>query len=67
MCKVVEDLCNDARNEGRNEGRKQGIIEKLCDLVQKGLLALSDAVEESGLSEQDFLGHMRQLYPNYRV
>lgn len=63
MCKVVEDLCDDSRNEGR----EQGIIENLCSLVQKGLLSLSIAIKESGLSEQVFLGWMNELHSGYRA
>lgn len=58
MCKVVEDLCNDAREESR--------VETLCNLVYKKLLTFSDALKESGLDEAAFLGWMRQFHPDYR-
>lgn len=56
----------DARKEGREEGREESRVETLCSLVYKKLLAFSDALKESGLSEVEFLGRMRQLYPDYR-
>lgn len=53
--------------EGREEGREEGRVGSLCSLVYKKLLGFSDAVKESGLSEQDFLGWMNKLHPDYRV
>ena len=45
----------EGRAEGRAEGREEGIFETLASLVQKKLLALKDAAEQAGISEEEFL------------
>ena len=40
--------------EGRAEGRAEGVIAALAGLVKKGILSLSDAAAEAGLSIVDF-------------
>ena len=42
------------KEDGRKEGRTEGIFETLISLVQKGLLSLSDAAEQAGVSETVF-------------
>lgn len=54
MCKIMEDLCKEAQ------------LNILCDLVWKGRLTLSEAAEESGLSEDEFREAMRERYPDWR-
>lgn len=48
--------------EKYNEGR----LDMLIRLLQKGLLKLSDAVVESGLSEKEFLEEMGKSSCNYK-
>ena len=50
----MELFKEDGRKEGRKEGRTEGIFETLISLVQKGLLSLSDAAEQAGVSETVF-------------
>lgn len=44
----------DERTEGRGGGRKQGRMDMLVQLVRKGLLNITDAAEEAGLSCEVF-------------
>ena len=50
----------------REEGRMEGAIEQLCALVHRGLLSFSNAVNESGLTEEKFMAWMQKLYPDYQ-
>ena len=49
------------REEGREEGRKVGQIEIYCKFVANGRVSFSEAVEECGLSEKEFLDKMKEL------
>lgn len=49
------------REEGREEGRKAGQIEIYCKFVANGRVSFSEAVEECGLSEKEFLDKMKEL------
>ena len=40
--------------EGEARGRKAGMLATLCSLVKKGLLSVSDAAKELGVSEEAF-------------
>ena len=51
MCLAIEGI----REEGRAEGRGEGILEILHTLVEKGLLSVEDAAENSGLSLEEFM------------
>ena len=42
------------RSEGRREGVAKGRVSQLCDLVKKGLLSLSVAAREAGMTEEAF-------------
>lgn len=42
------------REEGREEGRAEGQIATLCKLVKKGILSLSVAAKEAGMTEEKF-------------
>lgn len=53
--------------KGMEKGVEKGVIKSLCDLVYKGLLSLKDALNESSLSEPDFMSWMHQFHPDYRV
>ena len=47
MCLAIEGI--------REEGREEGILEILHTLVEKGLLSVEDAAENSGLSLEEFM------------
>ena len=47
MCLAIEGI--------REEGREEGILEILHTLVEKGLLSVEDAAENSGLSLEEFI------------
>ena len=57
-------LREEGRQEGRREGRQEGLQEgefiQLCKLVSKKLLPLDVAVQESNLSEAEFLEMMKK-------
>ncbi len=66
---MFDNMCNlsaGIREEGRKEGRIEGAIEQLCALVHRGLLSFSNAVNESGLTEEKFMAWMQKLYPDYK-
>ena len=44
----------EGRVEGREEGREEGQIATLCKLVKKGILSLSVAAKEAGMTEEKF-------------
>lgn len=46
--------------KGRVEGRTEGLLEGLIGLFNDGLLALSEAVKRSGLSESEFLKRAKE-------
>ena len=48
-----EELAQE-RQEGKLEGRQEGLMEALASLVKKGLLSLSDAAKEAGMSPDEF-------------
>ena len=45
---------------GRVEGRKEGSLHMLFQLVKKGRLSQSEAAEEAGLTEEEFLKKMEE-------
>ncbi len=51
------------RAEGEAKGRAEGMVEggnaKLYELVQNGLLSVSDAAKNMGVSEEDFTKKMQ--------
>lgn len=65
MCKIMEDLCKEARQEGREEGRQEERLNILCEWVKEGGLTIHDAAKKSGLSEDAFRAAMRECYPDW--
>ena len=50
------------REEGRQEGRVEGSLQMLFQLVKKGRLSQSEAAEEAGLTEEDFLKRVEEVH-----
>ena len=50
----------EGRIEGIMIGMEKGIIKNLCTLVSKNLITINAALEECGLSEQEFLEKMKE-------
>ena len=50
MCKIMEDM----RNDARQAGEKIGMIKTLVELVKKGLLTLAQAAEQANMSVEEF-------------
>ena len=48
----------EGRAEGSQEGRVEGSLQILFQLVKKGRLSQSEAAEEAGLTEEEFLKKM---------
>ena len=48
------------RAEGREEGLKEGLIKTLCVLVSKKTITMEQALEECGLTEEEFLEKMKE-------
>ena len=46
MCKIMEDM--------RNDAKKAGMLQTLIDLVKKGLLTLAQAAEQANMSVEEF-------------
>ena len=42
------------REDGRREGRQEGVIATLRALVEGGLIAVSDAAKQAGMSVSEF-------------
>ena len=40
--------------EGRNKGKKEGKIESFVIMVKKGLIKISDAAKELGMTKKEF-------------
>lgn len=54
VCQAVEDMMKTRERKGEEVGRKQGRMDMLVQLVRKGLLNITDAAEEAGLSCEVF-------------
>lgn len=52
--RAMEVAKQDERELGRREGVAKGRLSQLCDLVKKGLLSLSVAAREAGMTEEAF-------------
>lgn len=52
--RAMEVAKQDERELGRREGVAKGRLSQLCDLVKKGLLSLSLAAREAGMTEEAF-------------
>ena len=50
MCKIMENLTAAAKAEGEAKGR----AETLKNLVKKGLISISVAAKEAGMTEEAF-------------
>ena len=50
MCKIVEELRDEARNEGRAEARKEHMIKTAQAMIDDGKLSFEDIAKYSGLS-----------------
>ena len=59
MCKIMQELEDKARDEGRKEGRKEGkllgAVETLRSLVNSGVITVSMAAQQCGMTEEAFL------------
>ena len=66
---MFDNMCNlsaGIREEGRKEGRIEGAIEQLCAPGTSRTALFSNAVNESGLTEEKFMAWMQKLYPDYK-
>ena len=58
MCKELEKIVEEAETKGMEKGMKKGQatgrLAQLHDLVKKGLLTLSTAAREAGMTEDAF-------------
>ena len=50
MCKIVEELRDEARNEGRAEARKEHMIKTAQAMIELGKLSYEEIAICSGLS-----------------
>ena len=51
----------EGREEGREQGREQGVLLNLADLVQDGLLTLSQAARKAKMTEEEFEAKVKVL------
>ena len=58
MCKELEKIVEEAETKGMEKGMEKGMatgrLAQLHDLVKKGLLTLSTAAREAGMTEDAF-------------
>ena len=58
MCKelweIMKPEIDKAVAEGKAEGKAEGMLTTLCGLVKKGMLTISAAAKEAGMSEKEF-------------
>ena len=62
MCQAIRELMEDARNDGiekgiekgRQQGIEQGRLRMLIELVKQEIVSVKDAVNQSGMSEEEF-------------
>ncbi len=59
MCDVAQNLINIGEAKGKAEGMVEGGIRKLYELVQEGILSVSDAAKNMGVSEDAFTTKMQ--------
>ena len=50
MCKIMEDM----RNDARQAGEKIGMIKTLVELVKDGILSLAEAAKRANMSVEEF-------------
>ena len=55
MCKIMQEYEDKARDEGRKEGKLLGAVEVLCSLVNSGVITVSMAAQQCGMTEEAFL------------
>ena len=68
MCKSMEEKWNrvraesraEGRAEGKAEGREEGALKVLLSLIQSGILSVSQAAQQMGLSETQFYEKLAQ-------
>ena len=53
-------IIQDAKDEGREEGREEGKLSMLFILVNDKLITAKDAAEKIGMTEEEFIGKMRE-------
>ncbi len=59
MCDVAQNLINIGEAKGEAKGRAEGGNLKLYELVQTGLLSVSAAAKNMGVSTEDFINKMK--------
>ena len=68
MCKSMEEKWNrvraesraEGKAEGKAEGREEGALKVLLSLIQSGILSVSQAAQQMGLSETQFYEKLAQ-------
>ena len=51
----------EGREEGREQGREEGVLLNLADLVQDGLLSLTQAAHKAKMTEEEFETKVKAL------
>lgn len=54
MSKELRQMMDEEREAGRKEGKKEGMIASFIIMVKKGLIELSDAAKELGMTKKEF-------------
>ena len=54
MCKIIEDMREEAREQGKIESKIEGALSTLIDLVKKGLLTPAQAAEQTDMTVDEF-------------
>ena len=69
MCKAIEEMLADAKAEGENlgltqglsQGRLEGKFESLAELVEDGILDISEAAKRVDMSVEEFENQMKKI------
>ena len=55
MSKEMRAILDSERAEGRAEGREEGTLKAIVNMFKKGIIKITDAAKELGVSEKEFL------------
>ena len=61
VCDAVQQYAEKSYNNGRTEGRAEGSVNSLAPLIISGYISLKLAIENSGLSQDEFLSIASRL------
>ena len=55
MSKEMKAILDSERAEGKAEGMQQGTLKTIINMFKKGIIKITDAAKELGVSEKEFM------------